>query len=97
MRATATYSVALVGEVDLAEATRLSALAAAYETGATADARVDLRDVTFMDSAGLAFLARLVRSAHERGGEVVLVGPSPAVRRLLTVSGLDQLTRIVAG
>ncbi|NHC14651.1 STAS domain-containing protein [Motilibacter deserti] len=94
MRAPATYSVALSGEVDLAMGARLDALASGYENGTTLDVRVDLREVSFMDSAGLAFVARLVRAALERGGEVVLVAPSPVVRRLLTVSGLDQLARV---
>ncbi|NHC46966.1 STAS domain-containing protein [Motilibacter aurantiacus] len=95
MRATAVYTVALSGEVDLALNDRLDAMAAAFERGPAADARVDLRDVTFMDSAGLAFVARLIRAAADRGGEVVLLGPPPALRRVLAVSGLDRLARIV--
>lgn len=86
----APFTAVLRGEVDLSVASSLATLAREFETGEARDARVDLRAVTFLDSSGLGFLARLVRAAQERGGWVTVVAPTPAVRRLLEISGLQR-------
>ena len=49
---------------------------------------LDLREVPFMNSAGMAVLVQLMRMADPRGVEVVLVAPSTAVVRPLQLSGL---------
>ena len=56
-----------------------------------ADARqlvFDLRQVTFMDVAGLSLLLRSQREASRTGGCVRLVAPSRKVRRVLVLTGL---------
>lgn len=50
----------------------------------------DLSRVSFMDAAGLGVIARSLRAADEFGGAVRLVGPSPQIRKLLTLTGLDR-------
>jgi anti-anti-sigma factor len=50
--------------------------------------RLDLRAVSFMDSAGMAVLVQLQRLGSPRGVDVVLVAPPPAVVRPLQLSGL---------
>jgi anti-anti-sigma factor len=52
----------------------------------------DLKDVPFVDSAGLN---GLIRAAAE-GVAVELRDPSPAVRRLLELSGTAQILTVVA-
>jgi anti-sigma B factor antagonist len=87
-------TVAVRGFVDLSTA---PALAAAIDAAICAGPRIelDLRETTFMDSAGLVVL----RDAHVRLGQVreaiVLVDPSPEVRRILELAGLADLFRIV--
>jgi anti-anti-sigma factor len=49
---------------------------------------LDLRAVSFMNSAGMAVLVQLRRMAEPRGVEVVLVAPTAAVVRPLQLSGL---------
>jgi len=49
---------------------------------------LDLSELTFADSGGLATLARIANN-HE--GPVRIEGITPAVRRLLEVSGLTDL------
>lgn len=49
---------------------------------------LDLRDVPFMNSAGMAVLVQVLRMVDPRGVEVVLVAPSAAVVRPLQLSGL---------
>ena len=85
--------VSLRGEVDLELA---PALDAAVETARTAGVpvEVDASLVTFMDSTGVAFLARLAARADPR---VVLVHPTAVVTFLLDVTGVGSLVDVVAG
>ncbi len=47
----------------------------------------DLNGLTYLDSGGLALLFDLIRTLEE--GWVGVIRPSPGVRRLLQISGLD--------
>jgi anti-anti-sigma factor len=109
MRGTVSVSspglVVLTGEIDLTVGDQLAAVRPAF--GAQAGSRaagdedlplnwiVDLREVTFMDSTGLGFLAHTHRVVSERGGTVTVVGPSPLVMRTLTIVHLDEVLKIV--
>jgi anti-anti-sigma factor len=77
--------VAPVGEIDLATVETLEqALAAAREE---ADSVVlDLREVTFMDSAGL----RMVLEASLAGGTFAVVRGPREVQRIFDLVGLDE-------
>jgi anti-sigma B factor antagonist len=92
--ATPVLHLALSGEIDLRRGGELRRIADAYDRGDVPCVHVDLADVTFLDSTGLAFLARLVRTATSRGGEVVVSGPQPIVRRVLQASGLLEILRV---
>lgn len=54
--------------------------------------RVDTRAVTFMDSAGLAFIARLCGSAP---GEVQVLVATPTVKFLLEMTGMIDAVDLV--
>lgn len=49
----------------------------------------DLRRVTFMDSTGI----KVILAANERA-EVVMRAPGPVVRKLLELTGIDQVVAI---
>jgi anti-anti-sigma factor len=53
--------------------------------------RVDLAEVTTMDSAGLELLVHLARKPRRRGGELELVALPPQLRSVLARAGLAQL------
>lgn len=75
----------LVGELDLAGADAMSRLAAWVESGsADLPLVLDLSDLTFVDSSGIRML--LETSAPVR--PVALFSPSPAVQRVLDITGL---------
>lgn len=77
--------VAPVGEIDLATVDALSqALAAAREESESIV--LDLREVTFMDSAGL----RLVLEASRQGASFAVVRGPREVQRLFDLVGLDE-------
>jgi anti-anti-sigma factor len=74
--------VTVSGEVDMSTADAM--FRAATQDGAAA-ATLDLRAVTFFDSAAIHALIRLA----ERYGARLEVQPSPQVRRVLEISGLS--------
>jgi anti-anti-sigma factor len=85
------FRVTLAGPIDLVEEAGLNALVEDFRNAEMPSARVDLRQVTFMDSAGLGFLERLRRVALERGGNVTLVGPSGICLRALQLVRFDEV------
>ncbi|TNM69125.1 STAS domain-containing protein [Streptomyces sp. NP160] len=83
--------VVLTGEVD-AELGQdlLEASADAEASGLPVE--VDVRNVTFMDSTGVAFLARL---ASRSPAKLVLIRPPDLVRFLIQVTSISQVLRVV--
>lgn len=58
---------------------------------------VDLSDVVFLDSAGMASLVSLLKNSRAMGGEVRLVNPSHAdVARTLSLTKFDRVFDICA-
>jgi anti-sigma B factor antagonist len=79
---------ALVGEIDAHTAGRLT-----YAFDDPGDLVLDLSGVEFVDSSGLRVLIELHQNRSRAGDTLVLRTPSPAVRRLLEISGVaDYLT-----
>lgn len=52
---------------------------------------LDLSRVGFMDSSGLALILGRVEVAATMGGSVHVTGPSPAVMRIIRLSGIDRV------
>lgn len=82
------------GEIDLA--VREEFRKQLHRTFGVADSPiyVDLSDVTFIDSNGLGVLIGAKRTGEGIGVPVILQSPSLQVRRVLEVSGLDQIFEV---
>jgi anti-sigma B factor antagonist len=52
---------------------------------------LDVSGVTFCDSTGVSALVRSHARAAQMAGELRLVAPSPALRRVLEISGLTRM------
>ena len=61
------------------------------------DSRIECRDCEFIDSAGVSALLRIRSAVTARGGSVTLVDPSPAVERILAITGLGEAFGVAAG
>lgn len=83
--------VVLVGEID-AELGPDLVEAAADAEGAGRPVEVDVQHVTFMDSTGVAFLARL---ASRISGTLVVIRPPELVRFLIEVTSIGGLLDVV--
>lgn len=83
----------LSGELDMASAPRL---AEELERTATRDVErvvVDVRDLAFCDSSGLAVLMSWHQRCEQRGRELVLRSPRPNLLRLLEITRVDEAIR----
>ena len=85
-----TLTAALHGEID-------------HHSAKTARTQLDLlierenpklADIGFCDSSGLGFIMGRLKKMNELGGELIVVDPSPAIDRLLALSGLDKMIKI---
>ena len=77
--------VRLHGELDMAGGPRLlSALACL-----NGDVELDCSGVDFIDAAGLGAFVRAHQQCAARGGQLVVMDPSPVVVRLLRMVELD--------
>jgi anti-sigma B factor antagonist len=75
------------GELDAYAAPDLTA--AFGETSGHRRVVVDLERVSFLDSTALGLVVRAVRELGERGGEVRVVLPRSAARRIFEITTLD--------
>jgi anti-sigma B factor antagonist len=55
---------------------------------------VDLSDVTYIDSAGLAALIQAMQKVEAYGGKFLLAGLQETVRSIFEISRLDQVFQI---
>jgi anti-anti-sigma factor len=81
------FVITLRGELDLSNVADMRASLA----DAHGPAVVDLSDVTYLDSTALYELGVL----RKRVGNVVLVAPSPQIRRTLEIVGFTKIFEIV--
>lgn len=51
---------------------------------------VDLAEVNFLDSSGLAALVYGMKNCREKGGDLCLCAPQQSVRMILELTRLDQ-------
>ncbi len=83
--------LALSGELDLSVAKRLtSRLTHLSRAGAVVD--LDLSNLEFIDSTGIAAIVGAFRNAQLGGWDFsVAPEPTPQVRRVITLVGLDEV------
>ena len=84
----------LAGDADLTNAAALGEALAVQLSGGARHLTMDLSGLRFADSASVRALVLAGRTLHERGGELVLVRPQPAVARVLALMGVDQAITI---
>lgn len=88
--------VMLNGELDLDAAPKLTeALVPVIEDGGD-DLVIDLSELTFIDSSGLATFIAARRRASERGRRLIIRSPRGATVRLLELTGLMEYLNVEA-
>jgi anti-sigma B factor antagonist len=83
--------ITLPGEIDVNNAEQVGEdLLSVLDHGATLLV-ADLSKTTFCDSAGVSALVRTFRRAADNGSSMRLVVATPAVQRVLSITGVDRL------
>lgn len=90
-----THAVSVHGELDMHAAPELRAVIdSALAEGGVGRLVVDLSDVAFIDSAGIAVLVAAYKRLRELNGSLEVVCSEPNVLRILDLAGLDRLLSI---
>ncbi|NOZ95950.1 MAG: STAS domain-containing protein [Acidobacteria bacterium] len=87
----------LRGKVTLVSTPELRNTMLEMINGAPGRITVDLSEVSFLDSSGVAILVEAWKGAQETGKPFVLAKPSAAVMRVLELAQLDQIFDIRRG
>jgi anti-sigma B factor antagonist len=83
--------VTLCGELDLADAPAVASHLMTAVAACGPSIIVDLSDLTFIDCCGLGVLVRVLHWARESGGDMPLAAPQQPVRKILSVTGLNDV------
>lgn len=87
-------TVALVGRLDASNAQTLKESLEQLINGGVTHLVVDLSQVPFIDSAGLAALVSALKATRRVGGYVMLSGVQPQARTVFSLTMLDQVFAI---
>src|SRR3954453_15126451 len=83
--------VVVRGEIALSTSTRLNRELDAVLDLHPGAVRLDLTEVSFMDTTGVAVLLKGRRRATEHGCRLTVASSSPAIARVLEITGLTAL------
>ncbi|SCL20917.1 anti-sigma B factor antagonist [Micromonospora rhizosphaerae] len=90
--------LAPVGEIDMAGVRQLErALDAVLDRPGVVEVVVDLAEVAFLDSSGVATLLRAAAEAVGRGATLRVTNPRPVVARVLRITAVDILLGLPGG
>lgn len=82
------------GEIDAHTAPKLREQLLAIDTKSTNKAVLDLAGVGYMDSTGIGVIVAFYKSVIADGGELMLIGLSPRLKRLFDITGLSGIIHI---
>lgn len=88
------HAIRVNGEVDLYTSPKLRTAILKAAGHANVPVAVDLGEVAYMDSSGVATLIEGLKLAGQKGGSFFLVGPSTPVMKVLQLSRLDTVFTI---
>lgn len=86
--------IELEGEVDVYTAPQLKQQMISLLEGGTQEMLVDLTKVEYLDSTALGVLIGGLKRMREKDGNMVLICPSPRIRRVFEITGLDKIFEI---
>ena len=91
IREEADVVVAVEGQIDMATVPALWGSLEEATSAVSTRLIVDVSGMTFVDSTGMAVFLMAHKRLRNQGAELVLRGPTPPVRRVLQIVGLDRV------
>jgi anti-sigma B factor antagonist len=86
--------VVVEGEVDLYSSPKLRQEIVQWTKKKRQPLIVDLGEVTYMDSSGIATLVEGLQLTKKYGGKLGIARPDPSIQRVLRFAHLDKIFRI---
>jgi anti-anti-sigma factor len=86
--------ITLSGEADLSTAAELNEVLNRQVSSGSQHLTVDVSGLSFADSVSVRTLVLAGRAMKDRGGTLELANPQPAVTRLLSLMGVDQMITV---
>ena len=86
--------VVLTGEIDVSTSGRVREVLIAISSSGENKVVVDMTNVTFLDSTGLAALVGPLKRFRSMNGEIALRSPSRSVLKVLEITGLTRVFTI---
>ena len=86
--------VRVIGELDLATAPQLREVLADLTGEGTIHVTVELSEMAFIDSTGVATLVSGLKRLHEAGGDMALESPKPSAMKVFEITGLTSVFTI---
>ena len=87
--------VRVAGEVDMETAPRLERRLLELAHAGKPLVTVDMADIDFIDSTGLHAIVVAVKELRAYGGDLVLRAPTASTARVLELSGLSTVVKVV--
>jgi anti-anti-sigma factor len=87
--------LAMAGELDLESSATLEEVLGTVDVPEPELLILDLREVEFMDSSGLAVVVKAHQQALDAGQRFGVINGSPQVQRLLALTGMDERMTVV--
>ncbi|HHV72354.1 MAG TPA: STAS domain-containing protein [Clostridia bacterium] len=79
------------GEIDVYTSSQLKEKINALLDNGVKELVIDLSNVSYIDSTGLGIFIGTLRNLKERGGRMELLSPTPRVKKVLNITGLDRV------
>ena len=90
-----TVTISLIGELDHhAARPTMNAIGKIIDSKLPRACVVDMSDISFMDSSGIAVLLSTFRKVSELGGEMTIKGASKQAGRIISAAGIDRIIKI---
>lgn len=91
-------TITLSGEIDHHEARQaMQTIGEKIDSYLPKTCTLDFRDVTFMDSSGIAVVISGVRRMRELGGKLILSNVQPQPMRVFQAAGIEKIAEIRGG
>jgi len=91
------HCIRLAGELDLANAEALDRELNVALADGKCQIHVDMRELTFIDSTGLALLVAALGQDGDGKRLRFVPSPSPAVTRVMQITGIDERLPLLSG
>ncbi len=84
-------SLVLEGELDISNTAKFKKKAMDIYDSDPKDMEMDLEGLDYLDSTGLGAFIYLLKHAQENGHQITLMNVKPNIKKLFTITKLDEL------